>query len=109
MVQDILDKLGARAIALGLMAACAAVLASAYGFQFIGGLEPCPLCLYQRIPWWAALGLAAFALRARHRPGLRDGALLLGAATVLAGAGIAGFAAGSAGPPKPWTPCAPRL
>jgi disulfide bond formation protein DsbB len=94
MVQDILDKLGGRAIAVGLMAASAAVLASAYGFQFIGGLQPCPLCLYQRVPWWVALGLAALALRLHRSPRARDGAVLLGAAAVLVGAGIAGYHAG---------------
>lgn len=99
MVQDILDRLGfdtlgGRAVAAGLMAASAGALASAYAFQFIGGLQPCPLCLYQRIPWWAALGLAAVALRLHHIPRARDSMVLLGAVAVLVGAGIAGYHAG---------------
>ena len=34
-----------------------AVLSSAYSAQYIGGLRPCILCLYERIPLFAAGGL----------------------------------------------------
>jgi disulfide bond formation protein DsbB len=60
-----------RALLLGPLAAAAA-LAVAYASQYWGGLPPCPLCLWQRWPYWAAiaLGLAAFALPVRLRPGV---------------------------------------
>ena len=37
----------------------ALMLMGAYGFQYIGGLEPCQMCYWQRIPHWVALGLLA--------------------------------------------------
>lgn len=37
-------------------------LASAYAFQFIGGLAPCHLCWLQRYPHFAAVGLGVIAL-----------------------------------------------
>ena len=33
------------------------VLSAAYSAQYIGGLRPCILCLYSRIPWFVAGGL----------------------------------------------------
>lgn len=43
----------------------AAMLLGAYGFQHIGGLLPCQMCLWQRWPHGAAviIGLIALALR----------------------------------------------
>lgn len=43
-------------------AGSAALLLGAWGFQYIGGLAPCPLCLWQRWPHAAAVALAAAAL-----------------------------------------------
>ena len=50
----------------------AAVLLTALGFQYIGGLAPCPLCHLQRYPYIATLllGLSAFAFAGRRRAGL---------------------------------------
>ena len=48
----------ARLIALLLPAA---LLAGAYGSQYIGGLYPCEMCWWQRYAHFAALPLAAFA------------------------------------------------
>ncbi len=39
----------------------AALLFGAYMFQHVGGLEPCPLCLLQRYPHFAVLGVALAA------------------------------------------------
>lgn len=39
-----------------------AVLLGAYGFEVIGGLAPCQLCYYQRIPYAAAIILCVAAL-----------------------------------------------
>lgn len=59
--------------------ACAAALAFAFYSQYGMGLEPCHLCIFQRVTV-AAMGLA-FLLAALHsRPGLRGAlyALLIG-------------------------------
>ncbi|MCE2510367.1 MAG: disulfide bond formation protein B [Alphaproteobacteria bacterium] len=44
------------------MGASLAALATAYGMEFIGGVKPCVLCLYQRIPYGLVTGLALMAL-----------------------------------------------
>lgn len=59
-------------------------------FQFAGGLEPCPLCISQRIMVLAvALVLLAAVL---HNPGRRGTRVyaILGALTALGGASISG-------------------
>lgn len=40
----------------------AAILAGAFGFQYLGGLAPCQLCLWQRWPHAAAIGIMLLAL-----------------------------------------------
>jgi disulfide bond formation protein DsbB len=70
-------------------AICAALLASAYYSQYVLGLDPCPLCILQRIAVLAT-GLA-FLGAALHRPG-RAGALAWAgmiALTAVMGAAIA--------------------
>ncbi len=52
----------ARARMLIAGAGSAAILAGALGFQFIGGLAPCPLCIWQRWPHVAAVVIAALAV-----------------------------------------------
>jgi disulfide bond formation protein DsbB len=80
--------------ALILAAISAATLAAVYASQYIGGLQPCELCLYQRWPWWIALALSVIALPTVLSANLR--ALLVGiaGASVLIGAGIAIFHVG---------------
>jgi disulfide bond formation protein DsbB len=51
-----------RLAAAALLALAAAILSTAWGFQYLGGYEPCPLCLEQRAPWWGLIGLAIAAL-----------------------------------------------
>ncbi len=67
----------------------AALLCGALGFQYIGGLHPCEMCMWQRWALVAALGLAlaAWALGSRA-------VLALAALAVLVGAGIAAYHAG---------------
>lgn len=77
-----------------LAAISAATLAGAYGSQYIGGLQPCELCLYQRWPWWAALLLSVIALLPALSGGLRALLFGLAGAGVLVGAGIAIFHVG---------------
>ena len=75
--------------ALGFLA-CAGLMAYALYAQHVLGLEPCPLCVFQRV---AVIGLGLiFALAALHGPGLaarRIYAALLFAAAA-AGAGVSG-------------------
>ncbi len=61
----------------------AALLLGALGFQYIGGLPPCDLCIWQRWPHLAAviLGAAALALPGRLLP-------LLGAVAALTTSGF---------------------
>jgi protein dithiol:quinone oxidoreductase len=49
-------------------AACAALLVYAYYAQYVMHLEPCPLCIFQRVGIFA-LGVI-FALAALHDPGV---------------------------------------
>jgi disulfide bond formation protein DsbB len=75
-----------------LLAAGLLVLGSALGSQFLGGLQPCEMCLWQRWPWDAAIVIAILAIFARGR--IRQALLVLGGLAVLVGAGIAVFHAG---------------
>ncbi len=67
----------------------AALLAGAFGFQYLGGLLPCTLCLWQRWPHAAAIVLGALGLALPQRiwP-------LLGALAALTTAAIALFHVG---------------
>jgi len=70
--------------------ACVALLAYALYTQYGLGLEPCPLCIFQRIAI-AALGVV-FLLAALHNPrgwGMRVYAFLIGL-TALSAVGVAG-------------------
>jgi disulfide bond formation protein DsbB len=69
-----------RAFAAIVLLASAAVLGTAMLSQYWGGLQPCELCLLQRWPWKAAIGIALIALAAGSRP-----TLLPWTAAVLAG------------------------
>ncbi|MEL6168480.1 MAG: disulfide bond formation protein B [Pseudomonadota bacterium] len=78
-----------RGLILFAAAGSLALLAGAFAFQYIGGLAPCALCLWQRWPHAAAAVLGAMGL------GI-GGALLplAGAAAALTSAGIGIFHTG---------------
>lgn len=70
--------------------ACVALLGFALYLQFVKGLEPCPLCIFQRV-LMAGTGLA-FLVAAIHHPVKRWAAHVYGfviAAFALVGAGVA--------------------
>ena len=52
-----------------LLASCA-VLGAALASQYVGGLQPCELCLMQRWPWTAAIVISFVALWAGERGAL---------------------------------------
>ena len=67
-----------------------ALLGGALLFQYVGGLAPCQMCLWQRWPHAIAIGLGLLAFH----PRLTKAAARLAALVVLVGAGIAAFHAG---------------
>ena len=79
-----------RAPFFAMAAVCAGLLGFGYYLQFQSGLEPCPLCVFQRICFMAIalLALAAGAHGARLRGAAVYCALIFIAA--ITGAGIAG-------------------
>jgi disulfide bond formation protein DsbB len=75
-----------RTASLLLAIAGAAILASVFAFQYLGGAAPCPLCIWQRYPYGALIALGAIGFFWQPRPMLALSALVL-----LVGAGLAGY------------------
>jgi len=75
--------------ALGPTLGSLALLLAAFGFQYLGGLAPCHLCLLQRWPHAVAIILGVLILVWPAR-----GLALLAGLAVLVGAGIAGYHVG---------------
>lgn len=74
-----------RFLILCAAAGSAALLLGAFGFQYLGDMAPCKLCLWQRWPHAAAILIGAVALIMPHATLLVAGAL---AALTSAGIGI---------------------
>lgn len=70
----------------------AALLLGAFGFQYIGKLDPCPMCLWQRWPHAVAIVLGAAAMMLGW--GARKPIAWAGAATMAVSAGLGLFHAG---------------
>lgn len=84
-----LDSLNwSRLVPLALVATSLGALATAYVAEYGFGLEPCPLCLYQRVPYGITLGLGLVALVVPWGE-VRTAAVALAGAAFLVGAGIA--------------------
>ena len=77
-----------RFLMLLVLLASAAVVGTALLFQYVGGLAPCELCLYQRWPYYAVIVLALLAVVAGNGEAMRWAlalaALIFAAGTVLA-------------------------
>lgn len=74
-----------------------AVISTAWGFQLIGGYEPCALCLEQRTPYYVALPLSLLALVTAvylNYPLVARVLLLIAGCTMIYGAGLAVYHAG---------------
>jgi len=84
----------ATAPALIVLLISAAALGTAYTSQYVGGLDPCQLCLYQRWPWWGALAIAALTLIPALTGKAQRFLLLLAGLVLLGGAALAFYHAG---------------
>jgi disulfide bond formation protein DsbB len=78
-----------RRASLAAAIACAALLSYGYYLQYVKGLEPCPLCLVQRLFFYAVMII--FLVAAVHAPG-KIGARIYGALLLLFAAGGAATA-----------------
>lgn len=73
-------------------------IATAWGFQLIGGYVPCALCLEQRDPYYIALPLALLALVGlllRWPKALCGGLLLIAGCAMVYGAGLGVYQSGA--------------
>ncbi|MEM1200038.1 MAG: disulfide bond formation protein B [Pseudomonadota bacterium] len=80
-----------------VFAITAATIASAWGFQLIGGYIPCPLCLQQRWPYYVVIPLALFLFifsRIKGTIGLVRLGMLVCGLIMLVSAGMGGHHAG---------------
>jgi disulfide bond formation protein DsbB len=76
--------------ALPALLGSVALLLGAFAFQYIGGLAPCPICIWQRWPHGVAilLGLIVLAVPSRGLAALAGLAVLVGAGIGLYHSGI---------------------
>ncbi|UEM01603.1 disulfide bond formation protein B [Skermanella rosea] len=89
------DALSApRLPALLLLGAGIGSLLAAFFFQYVVGLQPCVLCIWQRWPYVAVIILAAAALLLARAPKARAALLALCGVALLVGGGIAVFHVG---------------
>lgn len=78
-----------------LFAASLSIL-SALGFQYLGGYDPCPLCLMQRYAYYGAIPALFVAMAlASEKPKLGGFIFLLIAVAFLANAGLGTYHAGA--------------
>jgi disulfide bond formation protein DsbB len=82
----------ARPVLLIVLAAGIAVAVGALLFQYVGGLQPCELCLAERWPYYGAIAVAAAALAAGERGAVWWVGLL--ALIFLGSAGLAAYHVG---------------
>jgi len=72
----------------------AALLAGAYGSQYLGGLAPCEMCYWQRWAHWAGLGFAVGGLLLSGLPDRGRSFVWLAALAILVSGGIGAYHAG---------------
>jgi disulfide bond formation protein DsbB len=85
-----IDRLPAPpTVSLALALIAALLLATVLALQYLAGLAPCPLCIWQRYPHLAVVVLGLIGWRWQTRPMLGLIALVL-----LGGAGLAGYHVG---------------
>ena len=79
---------------IALLAGSTGLLGLAFGFQYVGDLQPCALCLYQRFPHAIVIVLTVLAIFLSHRKPMFSWLMILTGLTLLMGGGIAGFHVG---------------
>jgi disulfide bond formation protein DsbB len=72
----------------------AALLAGAYGSQYVGGLAPCEMCYWQRYAHWTGLVFALAAVAAGRMPDRGRSFVWLAALCILASGAIGFYHAG---------------
>lgn len=83
-----------RVVAAAILVIAGATILAALFTQYVLGMQPCLLCLYQRWPYYVALPIAALIVAIWPGEGLaRTGLALLGL-IFLASAGLAAYHAG---------------
>jgi disulfide bond formation protein DsbB len=90
LIRQRLDALGARMLYLAVAAASIGLIAAALFMQHVVGLNPCPLCILQRVAYLLvalAAGLAAWRAPRSSARGFGVAALVM----ALVGAGIAAW------------------
>jgi disulfide bond formation protein DsbB len=85
-----LDALGARWIYVSVAAAALGLIGAALFMQHVVGMNPCPLCIFQRIAYFLLAACALLAAWRAPRPSAR-GFGLAAIVLALAGAGIAAW------------------
>jgi disulfide bond formation protein DsbB len=83
-----------RTAAALILLAAAATIGGALVFEYGFGLAPCPLCLLQRKPYYAAVPVAVVAMLLPSRSVWARGALGLLAVIFLVSAGLGAYHAG---------------
>ncbi len=88
--------LAAEALFALFALASAGVLGTALAFEHLGGLQPCPLCLQQRIAYYfaIAIGLIGLAMLRTGRRGFAGILIALAAVGFLANSGLAIYHSG---------------
>jgi len=71
--------------------ASAAIVGTALGSQYLGGLQPCELCLLERWPYYIAIVVAAFGFSARGYAAPRRVAIWLIVLLFAASTGLAAY------------------
>lgn len=97
MARDTIARTRAFNLGAFTMVTALAVLITAFGFQYIGGYQPCELCYLQRIPYYVAIPVLFGALVAVSAEQPRTAALLffLAALVFLTNAGLGAYQAGA--------------
>lgn len=91
-----MSTLSLRSVAAAALLLMVLAIGTAWGFQLIGGVMPCPLCLEQRVPYYVAIPLALLALFiATRSPAAARVLLVLAAAVMVYGAGLGVYHAGA--------------
>lgn len=82
-----MNSLTLRRASIAAAVICAALLGYGYYLQYVQGLEPCPLCLVQRLFFYAVMVI--FLIAAIHAPGRTGGRIYAALAFLFAAGGAA--------------------